>query len=188
MAVELTDSGTGSLSCGWTMKLTLSVRTNDYKSFSVKHPNVGSMTILAKLDTCVQSCLWSLNECLDAGFSRHDLIPVNFTLSAANMSRIDIVSALLVRLEGVLQDGTKVSCATMVYVSPSAHDFFLSLEAKLDLGLVNPGSPPCPSEQHAKDLERAQAAPIHNDFVEHSETEEEAIRGICSCPTRSSTF
>ena len=141
-----------------TMKLTLSVRTNDYESFSVKRPNIGSMTILAKLDTCAQSCLWSLNECLDVGFSRHDLIPVNFTCCQQVTHR------------GFLQDGTKVSCATMVYVSPSAHGFFLSLEAMLDLCLVNLGFPLCPSEQHAKDLERVQAASIHNDFVEHSET------------------
>ena len=110
------------------------------ESFSVKRPNVGSMTILAKLETCAQSCLWSLNECLDAGFSIHDLIPVNFTYLLPT-SHTDIVGALFVRLEGDLQDGTKVSCATMVYVSPSAHGFFLPLEAMLDLGLVNPGSP-----------------------------------------------
>ena len=42
------------------MHLTLSVRKNDYKALSFKRPNVGNVSIQVKLDTCAQSCLWSL--------------------------------------------------------------------------------------------------------------------------------
>ena len=65
-----------------------------------------------------------LKECLNAGFAKEDLIPVSFSLSAANKSYMENVGAILVRL-----DGTKFSCAAMVYISPSADEFFLSLEA-----------------------------------------------------------
>ena len=53
-----------------TMELGLSVRKEDYKSFSRKCPQVGSTIIQAKLDTCAQSCVWSLRDCLAAGFKR----------------------------------------------------------------------------------------------------------------------
>ena len=35
-------------------------------------------------DSCTQSSLWSLKDCLQACFKREDLIPVSFDLSAAN--------------------------------------------------------------------------------------------------------
>ena len=84
-----------------TMEFTLSVRKRDYKSFSVKCPQVQPVKIKANLDSCAQSCLWSLSNFFKAGFYKDDLISVSFALSAAIRSRIEIVGALLVRLEGV---------------------------------------------------------------------------------------
>ena len=127
------------------MPFTLSVCKKDYRSFSLNCPNVASCAIDTKLDSCAQSCLWSLRDCLKAGFKMDDLIPVKLSLSAANKSRISIAGALLIRLNGKTSSG-KTICATMVYVSPDADGFFLSLEAMLDLGLINRGSELCPSE------------------------------------------
>ena len=92
------------------------------------------------------SILMHKRDCLKAGFKMDDLIPVKLSLSAANKSRISIAGALLIRLNGKTSSGKTISCATMVYVSPDADGFFLSLEAMLDLGLINRGSELCPSE------------------------------------------
>ena len=67
--------------------------------FPCQCPQAKHITIDAKLDTCAQSCLWSLRDCLVAGFRREDLIPVSFSLSAANKSRIEIAGALLLHLK-----------------------------------------------------------------------------------------
>ena len=63
------------------MQLTMSVRKKNYKAFLWKCPQVNKTAIQAKLDTCAQSCLWSLKECLDSGFRREDLIPVTFSFT-----------------------------------------------------------------------------------------------------------
>ena len=68
--------------------------------------------------------MWSLRDCLAAGFKREELIPVTFSLSAANKSQIEIVGAVFIRLYGFSPSGNKISCATMVYISPSADGFF----------------------------------------------------------------
>ena len=52
----------------------------------------------------------------------------------------------MVRLDGTTSLGSEISCATMVYVSPDAEGFFLSLEAMVDLGLINRSSELCPNE------------------------------------------
>ena len=64
----------------------------------------------------------------------------------SSQDQINIVGALPVRLQCVTPDGIKRSCATMVYISPCAEGFFLSLEAMFDLDLLKPGSPFYPSE------------------------------------------
>ena len=88
-----------------------------------------------KLDSCAQSCLWSKKEFLKAGFTEKDLIPVSLSLKAANKSSIEISGAILVRVEVEIKK-EKHRCATMVYVSPSCEGFYLSLEAMLDLNLL----------------------------------------------------
>ena len=50
------------------MTFTLSVRKADYKSIDIKCPDIKKGSINAKLDTCTQSCLWSLKDCLSFGF------------------------------------------------------------------------------------------------------------------------
>ena len=124
-----------------TIDLTMTLARKDYKAFSFRRPkNFHPFTFKAKLDSCAQSCLWSLKDCMQAGFQKEDLIPVSLKLNAANKSSIEIVGAVIARLHGTLPDGKEISCATMIYVSPSAEGFFLSLEAMLDMGLLSSGS------------------------------------------------
>ena len=151
-----------------TMNLSLSVDMHGYKCASIKPPEVNPVSLLAKLDSCAQSCLWSLREFLLAGFSEDDLIPVTLGLSAANHSRIPISGAIFARLEGFTPDGSPISCRTMVYVSSAAQGFYLSLEAMVDLGLVNRNSPLYPKELTSRSGCDAQTA--------DAET--------CSCPRR----
>ena len=71
--------------------MSLSINKQDYKSFSCKSPVFkGPVGVQVKLDTCAQSCLWSLEDCLASGFKKEDLIPVSLSLSAANKSSIDM--------------------------------------------------------------------------------------------------
>ena len=113
----------------------ISVNRKDYSEFSRICPKVSSFNVEAKLDSCAQSCLWSKKEYLKAGFKEEDLIPVSLGLKAANKSSIEISGAILVRID-VEINKEKHSCATMVYVSPSCEGFYLSLEAMLDLNLL----------------------------------------------------
>ena len=93
--------------------------------------------------------MWSLQDCLRASFKETDLFTVSLSLSEANNSCIEIVGALFVRLCGISTGGNEIYCATMVYVSPSADGFFLSLEAMVDLDLINRDSPIYPAERKA---------------------------------------
>ena len=79
-----------------TMSFELSICQKDYKTFKRKCPNVGPVSVVGKLDSCAQSCLWSLKEFLDAGFRKEDLLPVNLSLAAANNSSIHIAGAIFV--------------------------------------------------------------------------------------------
>ena len=167
------------------MDLNLSVRKKDYNSFSFKCPQVNKgVSVQVKLDTCAQSCLWSFKDCLNAGFTRGDLIPVTFSMSAANKSRIEIIGALFIRLDGVSKDGKNISSATMVYVSPKADGFFLSLEAMVDLELIKRNSPLFPDELKRPDLKSAHTSLNECDTVSMSCSESSRDGSTCSCPVR----
>ena len=163
-----------------TIELQLSVTKSDYKALSLPVPLVSPAGVTAKLDTCAQSCLWSLQECLSFGFKQEDLIPVHISMSAANKSKIVISGAILARLQATLKDGRTVSCSTMVYVSPSAEGFFLSLEAMLDLGMITPESDFYPSTLRVMDHAQLSAknCSLTGDR-DRCSTEN------CSCPSRS---
>ena len=101
-------------------------------------------------------------------------------MSAANKSSIVIAGALFVQLQGTSKDGRKISCSTMVYISPSAEGFFLSLEAMLDLGLITPDSDFYPPTLREKDIvqQNARNCSMNLDDDKYSV-------GACSCPLRS---
>ena len=67
----------------------------------------------------------------------------------------------------------------MVYVSPDADGFFLSLEAMLDLGLINRGSELCPSELSGQVSSHSIQS---TGSVDQSEPDATQVK--CTCPMR----
>ena len=114
-----------------TVNLKLSTNSSDYKSFGLCCPSVPSTEIISTTDRGAQSCLWS-----KAGFNIENIIPVNLDVSAANRSPIKITGAKFAHLTGKGQNGEPISCATMIYISPSVKGFYLSYEAMIDLGII----------------------------------------------------
>jgi len=164
-----------------TRPVSMSVRRKDYTDFSRPCPLVPSyIKVVAKLDTCAQSCLWSKKEFLKAGFKERDLIPVSLGLNAANKSSIKIDGAILVRLN-VKVDGQDNSCATMVYISPSCEGFFMSLEAMLDLDLLQTFNSSASTDGSCNVLTEE-----HNKHVASSPHPSMSSDEPCACQTRTS--
>ena len=78
------------------VKLTVSVRRSDYRSFGRRCPQMTPKTITAMADSGAQSCLWSMNYFLAAGYSQDDLISVSMGLVTANKSPIKVDEAIVV--------------------------------------------------------------------------------------------
>ena len=151
----------------------MSVNHSDYQAFGRRCPTTAPTTITAMADTGAQSCLWSRDGFLAAGFSKEDLLPVHVDLVAANKSPITIDGAIIVRLQEIPLSDDKNSCATMVYVSKSAHGFYLSLEAMMDLGIVSHDFP----SVGAAELQSSKAScPLKEDH-------HPAINAGCSAPS-----
>ncbi len=96
------------------VNIKISVKASDYKAFGHQCPQVNPSEIVAMTDSGAQSCLWSLDDYIAAGFSTNDLIPVNMDLVAANKSPITINEAVILRLQGQSPNGDQSTCATMV--------------------------------------------------------------------------
>ena len=60
-----------------------------------------------------QSCLWGLDNFLQAGFTEADLIPVRHSLYSANKEKIPISGAVLLRLSGSSSTGQSHIAAVM---------------------------------------------------------------------------
>ena len=165
-----------------TMEMSLSIQTEAYKQFSKKPPVPNTISITAKLDSCAQSCLWSLRGFLRAGFNESDLIPVTLSLSAANHSRIEISGAVFVKLTRTSANGKEVSCSTTVYVSPAANGFFLSLGAMVDLGIVNRQSPLFPYEIKPKNDSADTLLSMQDSTLDKGDVQ--TVAESCSCPQR----
>ena len=160
-------------------------------------PNVNPVTISAMADTGAQSCLWSMDAFLAAGFLLSDLIPVKIDLVAANKSPIRIEGAIVVRLSADGADVITRSCATMVYISRQAKGMYISMENMMDLAIIprnfpNVGAtttetqsaPPTTTQQNEES-----AAPvnrINNAGCSsiHDGTSDDPCDGRCSCPQR----
>ena len=129
------------------VRLSASVSATDYRQFNRRCPAVHPTNISALVDSGAQSCLWSLQDFLAAGFTTEDLIPVSLDLIAANKSPIHIAGAVMLRLSGTSTLGAQVSCASMVYISAAAKGFYLSCESMIDLGIIPPNFPSVGSAQ-----------------------------------------
>ena len=92
--------------------------------------------VSAIADTGAQSDLWSLSDFIACGFSRDQLHPISLSLSAANRSPISIEGAFFARLATQSSSGDITACHSMVYVSSSVKDMYLSYDSLLNLGLL----------------------------------------------------
>ncbi|CAH3114299.1 unnamed protein product, partial [Pocillopora meandrina] len=92
--------------------------------------------VSAIADTGTQSDLWSLSDFIACGFSRDDLHPISLSLSAANRSPILIEGAFFAKLATQSSCGEIMACHSMVYVSSSIEDMYLSYDSLLNLGLL----------------------------------------------------
>ena len=92
--------------------------------------------VSAIADTGAQSDLWSLSDFIACGFSRDQLHPISLSLSAANRSPISIEGAFFARLATQSSSGDVTACHSMVYVSSSVKDMYLSYDSLLNLGLL----------------------------------------------------
>ena len=100
-----------------------------------------SIDIDAVVDSGAQSDLLPLSAFLSAGYQQADLRPVTLNVSAANLSPIQIEGAFLARISGQSSCGDTVTCHSMVYVSSTVRDMFLSHSTMLSLGIVGPDFP-----------------------------------------------
>ena len=114
-----------------------------------------------------------------------DLIPVTLGLSAANKSPIKVSGAIIANLHGTSADGNDISCATMVYVSPSANGFYLSCEAMLDLGIISRGFPSVGAAFDTPSPTASNSATCHTIGSCTLNAGGDDIVAACSCPARS---
>ena len=77
-----------------TVQLSVSTEKADYDRFGLDHPRFLKHSIKAIVDSGAQCCLWGLLDCLAAGFSQSNLIPVKQKLNAVSRIRINIYMEL----------------------------------------------------------------------------------------------
>ena len=65
-----------------TLTLNNDVSAEDYTRLNRKPPSIKKSLITAVTDTGAQSCLWGLQNYLNCGFSKNDLIPVKHNIYA----------------------------------------------------------------------------------------------------------
>ena len=126
--------------------------------------------VSAIADTGAQSDLWSLSDFIACGFSRDDLHPISLSLSAANHSPISTEGAFFAKLATQSSSGEITACHSMVYVSSSVKDMYLSYDSLLNLGLLlctfpclgNPTGPPPDRETSATQPHASRVSPNIN--------------------------
>ena len=136
--------------------------------------------VSAIADTGAQSDLWSLEAFPASGFSRADLHPVNLSLAAANRSPIAIDGAFLARLTTNSRSGKVSSCRSMVYVSNSVRNMYLSYESLLNLNLL-------PQDFPSNDNSDSDTSVDNGDMRTPTPPRISATRSINSCCTEPHT-
>ena len=142
--------------------------------------------VSAILDTGAQSDLWALSDFLACGFSRAHLHPIRMSLSAANRSPIAIEGAFFAKLSTKSPVGRESSCRSMVYVSSSVHDMYLSYESLLNLGLLANGFPGGTSPDESHHHEPGMTPPINatSSLNDGCDAMPKPHGPACSCPER----
>ena len=120
--------------------ISLDKSTQDNSGNSHQSPDIHA-DVSAIADTGAQSDLWSFADFLASGLTRADLHPIHLSLSAANRSPILIEGAFFAKLATRSPTGEESSCRSMVYVSSSFQDMYLSYESLLNLSLLSSDFP-----------------------------------------------
>ena len=147
---------------------------------SLDNQTPGQIDISSIADSGAQSDLWSLDQYLNAGFRKSDLLPVSLSCKAANHSPIHIEGAFRAVLKGRSKSGNMITCRTLIYVSRDVKTMYLSYETMLSLGIVNHEFPSVgqfmnPSTQPSKpDVDQ----PTSSDIFETN------VEVTCDCPRR----
>ena len=157
--------------------------------------------VSAIADTGAKSDLWSLSDFIACGFSRDDVHPISLSLSAANRSPILIEGAFFAKLATQSSSSEITACHSMVYVSSSIKDMYLSYDSLLNLGLLprtfpclgNPIGPPPDRETSATQPHASSVSPEINAIralndgcpgAQGCPVTNAAHNATCSCPQR----
>ena len=106
-----------------------------------KNPQCEPVTIKAVADSGAMSNLWSFHQYLKCGLKKSDLQRVNMEIRAANKNKINILGAFEAVITGQSPSGAKLESQTLVYVSDSVNDFFLSFDTMIDLRIIDKAFP-----------------------------------------------
>ena len=114
-------------------------KTLDNPSVTVKITRYGTkkfVIVRALADTGAQSNLWGWKHFQDAGFGKNDLLLVSITVQAANKIPIKIVVAFRATVSEMYPKNEVVNCNSVIYVSDSVTEFFLSYETLVELLII----------------------------------------------------
>ena len=165
------------------LRLRITTKEEDYHALGIRNfPKIAPSHINVVTDSGAQSCLWGLRPFLNCGFKVTDLVKVDHRMCAANKMPIKISGAIVLRMDGEGDHGTRYECAVMVFISQDTDDFFLSKEAMQQLAII------------PKDFPKVGAANISTSIAS-TETKEtlETVTGEiqgknilheCNCPKR----
>ena len=138
---------------------------------SIQNDSIGFDAVA---DSGAQSDLWSLEKFLRAGYSKEDLYPVVMSLNAANKSPIKISGAFFATIAGRSPTGKKITCRSMIYVSPDVKRFYLCYDTMLALGILNRDFPKVGAFSHSQPDEE-----IGNTLKSRASDTESGFRMIC---------
>ena len=95
----------------------------------------------AMADTDCQSCLAGIKVLQRLKLNRADLIPVTMNMHAANNNGINILGAVILRLQGTDKQGRPVETRQLTYVTDNSDKLFLGSEACVALKIISKSFP-----------------------------------------------
>ena len=123
----------------------------------------------AMTDTGCQSCLSGENLLPQLSMHKSDLYPVNMSMTAANLGKINIIGALPLRISGISPSGSTHTTRQIVYFTDSPCKLFLSKQACVALGVISKSFPTIGEALVTGDLQPSPESSITQD---------------CQCPRR----
>ena len=151
--------------------------TDDYRDLGFNvNIKPRSAIVQCMADTGCQSCLAGLKTISPLGISTDTLIPVTLKMHAANNKGIRILGAVVLRISGKDNDGSKVETRQVTYVTNSTDKFFLSREACIELGMISITFPSVGEMERSTDT----LSSIHDNHAES----DSSLTSDYDCPRR----